>query len=65
MNKTAEILDIIISNLIEVLKQCTYIETNEYKIKLQNEKEDTTIGKTYQISIITEYKGYEVGVDKE
>lgn len=58
------IIEKMIDYIIKALTQCSYIETNKYKIRLQNKRADTYNGKVYQIAIATEYKGYEEGVDK-
>ena len=59
------IIQKLVDYLIKALKQCPNIETDKYQIMLQSVKEDTAIGRTYKIDIITEYKGYEGGTDKE
>ncbi len=58
-------VDKMISILLDELKDTAYLSTDKYCLTLVSEKEDTVIGKIYQVAIMTDYKGYEEGVDKE
>lgn len=58
-------VDKAISVLLDELKDTTYISTGKYVLTLVSEEEDTVNGKIYQVAIMTDYKAYDEGVDKE